>query len=100
MSGNGNFALYDSARARMASAKRRGGGAQSTRPRTSLSRQPLSNTRADDLGRSAHGSLGCILCIRLRSVHLVAHFFHLTKNTKRVGSENLFDFRRAIAAVE
>jgi len=51
-------------------------------------------------GVSARGSWGRILCIQLRSVHLAAHFFHLTENTKGVVSENLFDVRRAIAAIE
>ena len=99
MSGGGNFRLYDSAR-RMASAKGRGGAStkHSTSDMAELSTIP--NTRADDSGRSLRGSLGRILTIRLRRVQLVAHFFHLTKNAKSVGSENLFDVRRAIAAIE
>src|SRR5947209_13393129 len=99
MFGNGNFRLYDSAR-RMASAKGRGGVSRK-HPTSDIVVLPIiSEPRADESGRSAHGSLRRFLTVRLRSVHLAAHFFHLTKNAKSVGAENLFDVRRAIAALE
>src|SRR5258708_17070820 len=72
---------------------------RSTRPRTSRSCQSFPTPQQMTRGVPC-GSLGRILAIRLPSVHLVAHFFHLTKNAKSVGSENLFDVRRAIAAIE
>src|SRR6267143_6399782 len=99
MFGNGNFALYDSAR-RTASAKGRG-GASRKHPASDIAVLPIvAKPRADDSGRSARGSLGRFRTVRRRGVHLVAHSFHLTKNAKSVGAENLFEVRRAIAALE
>lgn len=99
MGGNGNFALYDSARP-MASAKGRGGASPKHSTCDIAELSPIPNPRADDSGRSVLESLGRNLTTRLRRVHLVAHFFHLTKNAKGVGAENLFDVRGAIAALE
>src|SRR6266853_3648308 len=74
--------------------------ARSHRCRTWRSCPSFSNRRARDSERSARGSLGGIPTIRLPSVHLLAHFLHLTKNPQSVGAENFFDVRRAIAAIE
>jgi hypothetical protein len=94
-------ATFDCTTARAAWPPRGRGGASTKHSTSDIAElSTIPNTRADDSGLSLRGLLGRILTIRLRRVHLVAHFFHLTKNAKSVGSENLFDVRRAIAAIE
>ena len=96
------MAIFDCTTARAAWPLPKGReGVRRKHPTSDIAVLPIiSKPRADDSGRSAHGSLGRFLTVRLRRVHLVAHFFHLTKNPKSVGAENLFDVRRAIAALE